>query len=211
MKKNIFITLSTLCIYFLIAVASSSSDKKKESKEEKVSSFLDTLNQSQKDFLALEMKYDTIFDNCKNDLQFSVKADEKDKAQRELFKGEGFSRMGVQNWRGIVDKVLSINGDAGIKIHVMYEPENTITSPGFYLTSESILDDYNLLGKGTIKKSSPIFNTIENIQEGSEIEFSGNFIKSVYSNRLLFTNSQYVNLEQEYLFKITDLKVLKAK
>ena len=213
MKNKFLVSLVVMASYFIIAVASSGGNDKdsKEKNEKKIASFLDTLPQSQKDFLAIEMKYDTIFDNCKNDLQFSSKSDDKDKELKDLFKKEEFRSMEVKNWRGVVEKVLSINGDAGIKIHVMYEPEHTITSPGFYLTSEAILEEDNQMGKGSIGKSSPLFKQIVDLQEGSEIEFSGKFYKSWFANRFLYTNTEYVNLEQEYLFKVTELKVLKAK
>lgn len=116
--------------------------------------------------------------------------------------------MSVKKWRGKVEKILSIDGDAGLVIKCYFN--NGDESTTFYLTSEALLKEDNLMGKGPIKKSSPLFNTIANLTENSEIEFSGNFYKSWYSNRYLYSCVENDFYEQKYLFKISDIKVLKA-
>ena len=209
MKKttNYLMTGAIIVSYFFIAIGSSeNTSKDKEKKNE--ASFLDTIPQSQKSFFALEKKYDSLAPEATNDLKAGIIAENKAKDQRKLFSQEGFQNMTVKKWRGTVEKILSIDGDAGLVIKCYIN--NGDKSTTFYLTSEALLHEDNLMGKGPIQKSSPLYNKIANLTEYSEIEFSGNFYKSLYSNRYLYSCTESDFYELKYLFKISDIKVLKA-
>jgi len=208
MKKTINYLMTGVIVfsYFFIAIGSSESTPEEEKKKE--ASFLDTIPQSQKAFFALEKKYDSLAPEATNDLKGGIIAENKAKDQRKLFSQEGFQNMVVKKWRGTVDKILSIDGDAGLVIKCY--KDNGDKSTTFYLTSEALLHEDNLMGKGPIQKSSPLYNKIANLKEYSEIEFSGNFYKSWYSNRYLYSCTKSDWYEHKYLFKISDIKVLKA-
>lgn len=208
MKKttNYLMTGAIIVSYFFIAIGSSESTP--EAEELKEASFLDTIPQSQKAFFALEKKYDSLAPEATNDLKGGIIAENKAKDERKLISQEGFQNMTVKKWRGRVEKILSIDGDAGLVIKCYLN--NGDKSTTFYLTSEALLNEDNLMGKGPIRKSSPLYNKIANLTENSEIEFSGNFYKSWYANRYLYSCTERDFYEHKYLFKISDIKVLKA-
>jgi len=218
-RKNIT-TAVILSVFFGLAIASSSDKNKNgsdesdsnKSEKEKTASYLDTLPDSEIALINLEMKYDTLFDNSDNDLQRSVAQDNKKNDQKKLFAGPGFNGLAIENWRGEVEEVLSINGKAGLKVKCPSNGEDDLFWGGFRLTSEPATDEEIYLGKGPIAKNSPVFNEILNLKRGDIIEFSGNFYKSFFSNLFLYSCSEYYNTQnQEYLFKFDKIKKLTSK
>ncbi len=197
-----------VAVMYLLKNCSTQNKNQTEAATNEVKSPLDSIPASQMAFFKLEKKYDSIAPQATNALKGGIILENKAAEEKLLFNSDGFKNMHVKGWRGTVMKILSIDGDAGLIIKCKSEIKS-LENTEFYLTSEAIVDEDNLMGKGPINKKSTLFNKIANLNENDIVEFSGNFYKSWFSNRYLYSCSEKEIYEHKYLFKIDEITLVK--
>jgi hypothetical protein len=216
MKTLQYITFCALFLLFAIGSGSEGSGSEGSGSEgsgsegsgdAESSSYMDSADVTQKDFLNLIAIYDSIFDTRieGNSIQFQEMCNDKNNLVKAFFKRDDIKNFTVQNWFGEVTEIQSFYNGGGLKVRC----NSTGSSYGgttFYLNTSNIIDDLLVLEETRIKKDSELYKTCAKLKEGSIIRFSGKFIRPYFAPSNIGSNSEYANIDQDYIFKFTSVE-----
>jgi hypothetical protein len=199
----------TFCALFLLfAIGSGSEGSGSEGSGDAISSsYMDSADVTQKDFLRLIAEYDSIFDTRieGNEIQFQEMCNDKGDRVSAFFRRDDIKNFTVKNWFGEVTEIQSFYNGGGLKVRC----NSTGSSYGgttFYLNTSNINDDLLVLDQTRIKKDSELYKTLAKLKDGSIIKFSGKFIRPYYAPSNIGSNSGYANIDQDYIFKFTSVE-----